>query len=206
MATDSFAAANRACEVSQESKLCSTNGMSAVVRPDWWCYPLQCSAGHPWAPGRVTVGWMPCDCPNAAANKVLGHLWVRCRAVGCPSIWYRPWHEPSGTRPTRDALGRAASQLHRSGTSDTGRSAMRAIQPDPWLDGAHAGLDLAQPEWNQAVSRTAASAPPSSPRIEPIWATWSGRLERSHIRTPMPSSSQTRATYGVHLRMPGGAG
>jgi len=68
--------------------------MSSVVRPDWWCYPLQCPAGHPWAPGRITVGWMPCDCRNAQANNVLGHLWVRCRADGCRSIWYRPRHEP----------------------------------------------------------------------------------------------------------------
>src|SRR5215469_11672528 len=67
--------------------------MSAVARPDWWSYPLECAAGHPWGPGRVTVGWMPCDCPNARANRVLGHLWVRCRAEGCSSIWYRPRHE-----------------------------------------------------------------------------------------------------------------
>jgi hypothetical protein len=88
--------------------------MSAVVRPDWWCYPLQCPAGHPWAPGRVTVGWMPCDCPNAAANNVLGHLWVRCRADGCPSIWYRPRHEPPDARtpyarPIREALAAPAT-------------------------------------------------------------------------------------------------
>ena len=36
---------------------------------------------------------MPCDCPNARANRVLGHLWVRCRADGCTSIWYRPRHD-----------------------------------------------------------------------------------------------------------------
>jgi hypothetical protein len=67
--------------------------MSAVVRPDWWCYPLQCPSGHPWAPGRVTVGWMPCDCARALSSGLLGHLWVRCRAHGCPSIWYRPQHD-----------------------------------------------------------------------------------------------------------------
>jgi hypothetical protein len=37
---------------------------------------------------------MPCDCPNTVASNVLGHLWVRCRAEGCPSIWYRPRHQP----------------------------------------------------------------------------------------------------------------
>src|SRR5262249_29961570 len=72
---------------------CSTTRVSAVVRPEWWSYPVECAAGHPWAPGRVTVGWMPCDCPNSRANGVLGHLWVRCRADGCSSIWYRPRHQ-----------------------------------------------------------------------------------------------------------------
>lgn len=38
---------------------------------------------------------MPCDCPNTVASNVLGHLWVRCRAEGCPSIWYRPRHQPA---------------------------------------------------------------------------------------------------------------
>jgi hypothetical protein len=39
---------------------------------------------------------MPCDCRNAQASKVLGHLWVRCRAEGCPAIWYRPAHRHDG--------------------------------------------------------------------------------------------------------------
>ncbi|HSZ45652.1 MAG TPA: hypothetical protein VK823_09970 [Streptosporangiaceae bacterium] len=70
--------------------------MSAVTRPDWWWYPLACSAGHPWAPGLVTVGWMPCDCASALAAEGFGHLWVRCRAPGCSSIWYRPPHQSPG--------------------------------------------------------------------------------------------------------------
>jgi hypothetical protein len=107
-ATDNFCAADRDCTVPRGSKLCSTIGMSAVVRPDWWCYPLQCSAGHPWAPGRVTVGWMPCDCPSARAHGVLGHLWVRCRTEGCPSIWYRPRHElPEAGAPRASLISEA---------------------------------------------------------------------------------------------------
>jgi hypothetical protein len=43
--------------------------------------------------GLVTVGWMPCECPEAQAGN-LGHLWVSCAAPGCPSIWYRPAHSP----------------------------------------------------------------------------------------------------------------
>ena len=74
------------------SNVCSTLWMSSIWRPDWWCYPLECAQGHPWGPGRVTVGWMPCDCESALAGNQLGHLWVRCRTNGCPSIWYRPRH------------------------------------------------------------------------------------------------------------------
>lgn len=100
--------------------------MSAVARPDWWCYPLECPAGHPWAPGRVTVGWMPCDCPAALAREVLGHLWVRCRAEGCPSIWYRPRHESSAPRgpgidltaARRMALAESARQRQLPGAWD----------------------------------------------------------------------------------------
>ena len=40
-----------------------------VQRHDWWCYPLQCRNGHPWAPGRVNVSWMPCDCGPAQAVR-----------------------------------------------------------------------------------------------------------------------------------------
>src|SRR6185437_295962 len=66
-------------------------------RPEWWSYPLTCPAGHPWAPGRVIVGWMPCDCPGAMLEPGRGHLWVRCRAAGCDGIWYRPEHSsPAG--------------------------------------------------------------------------------------------------------------
>jgi hypothetical protein len=78
------------------SNMCSTVVVDSVTRPDWWCYPLRCEAGHPWAPGRVTVGWMPCDCRNALATEGYGHLWVRCRAQGCDSLWYRPPHVKAG--------------------------------------------------------------------------------------------------------------
>ena len=63
-----------------------------VQRPDWWQYPHHCQHGHEWGPGRVIVGWMPCDCPGAMTEPGRGHLWVRCRADGCPAIWYQPAH------------------------------------------------------------------------------------------------------------------
>jgi N-acyl-D-amino-acid deacylase len=55
-------------------------------------------------------------------------------------------------------------------------------------------------------SSIAASVPPSSPRMEPICATESGRRAHSQASTAKPITSQTTATYGVHLRMPGGVG
>jgi hypothetical protein len=64
-------------------------------RPSWWAYPERCYHGHEWGPGQVTVGWLPCECPEAQAEN-LGHLWVGCQAEpGCTSIWYRPAHSPS---------------------------------------------------------------------------------------------------------------
>jgi len=65
-----------------------------VQRPDWWCYPLKCSHGHLWAPGLISVSWMPCDCAPALAKRErgAGHLRVSCRTPHCGSVWYRPAH------------------------------------------------------------------------------------------------------------------
>jgi len=72
-----------------------SNSSVDVRRPDWWKFPEQCSHGHPWGPGRVTVGWMPCDCPPVQHNGAgFGHRYVSCREPGCPSICYSPRHEP----------------------------------------------------------------------------------------------------------------
>ena len=68
-----------------------------VQRPNWWCYPERCANGHEWGPGRIIVGWMPCDCPPARAEREHGpgHMVVYCDAApGCRSAWYRPRHEP----------------------------------------------------------------------------------------------------------------
>src|SRR5580698_8701969 len=96
------------------SNLCSNTRMSTVLRPTWWSYPAQCPAGHPWGPGRVIVGWMPCDCPAVAREPGHGHLWVRCRATGCREIWYRPEHAGlrAGVARVRDIgqLGLAGGQ------------------------------------------------------------------------------------------------
>jgi hypothetical protein len=65
-----------------------------VRRPEWWCYPERCSDGHEWGPGLITVSWLPCDCPPAAARGGYfgaAHLAVYCDAEpGCGSVWYRP--------------------------------------------------------------------------------------------------------------------
>ena len=75
-----------------------TVGMTA--RPAWWSYPTSCAQGHEWGPGRVIVGWMPCDCPGAITASGMGHLWVRCHAAeGCSSIWYDPPHSPNQESP-----------------------------------------------------------------------------------------------------------
>ncbi len=69
-----------------------------VWRPDWWTYPTECRKGHPWAPGRIICGWMPCDCPGAMRHPGRGHLWVRCRGDHdhCAETWYEPRHSPAG--------------------------------------------------------------------------------------------------------------
>jgi hypothetical protein len=42
-------------------------------RPAWWSYPTQCSQGHQWAPGKVIVSWLPCNCePARQAGKLEG--------------------------------------------------------------------------------------------------------------------------------------
>jgi len=72
---------------------CSNCSMG-VRRPSWWFYPLECLNGHIWAPGTITVGWSPCDCPPAVAAhgevSGAGHLVVWCNQPGCNSRWYRP--------------------------------------------------------------------------------------------------------------------
>ena len=75
-----------------------------TTRPSWWSYPTHCASDHVWGPGLVTVGWMPCECPEAQAEN-MGHLWVRCRAVeGCSSVWYRPAHSPQPERRVGSSL------------------------------------------------------------------------------------------------------
>ena len=57
-----------------------------VQRPNWWCYPERCANGHEWGPGLITVSWMPCDCPPAAAAREHGpgHMVVYCHGAGVP--------------------------------------------------------------------------------------------------------------------------
>lgn len=77
------------------------DGGGAVTRPNWWNYPEGCQFGHPWGPGRVIVGWLPCSCDPArkAQQRGPGHLTVSCQAPGCRSVWYRPDHDPETATP-----------------------------------------------------------------------------------------------------------
>jgi hypothetical protein len=59
-------------------------------RPYRWRYPTECRNGHSWAPGLITVSWLPCLCAGPGST---GHLRVSCRADGCTSAaWYEPRH------------------------------------------------------------------------------------------------------------------
>jgi hypothetical protein len=62
--------------------------------PARWEWPEQCQAGHPWGPGRVIVGWQPCQCAAALAEPGKGHQVVCCHEPGCTSAWYKPRHGP----------------------------------------------------------------------------------------------------------------
>lgn len=56
--------------------------------------PTHCPFGHKLAPGRVLVGWSPCDCAGAAFG---GHRTFRCR--GCEpeqTVMYEPEHRGGG--------------------------------------------------------------------------------------------------------------
>lgn len=83
--------------------------MTEVTRPQWWRYPVQCPAGHPWGPGRVIVGWSPCDCPGAFQHPGQGHLWVRCGTQGCSAIWYKPRHGWLPAGGSSEPAGRPAT-------------------------------------------------------------------------------------------------
>ena len=72
-----------------------------VKRPDWWSryHPERCSNGHDWAPGKIIVSWMLCDCSPAQAAQAAGpagHVAVQCATPNCQSAWYKPRHAPKG--------------------------------------------------------------------------------------------------------------
>lgn len=91
------------------SQPCSSWSVATVPVPDWWNYPRTCPAGHAWGPGRVLVGWTPCNCPPALAAqpKGAGHLTVRCDSPGCTARWYKPRHESGADSLAR--FGRSSS-------------------------------------------------------------------------------------------------
>jgi len=67
-----------------------------VQRPGWWIYPRYCGNGHPWAPGRVLIAWLPCQRAPAreAQPRGSGHRTIACQAPGCDWTDYEPQHEP----------------------------------------------------------------------------------------------------------------
>jgi len=71
--------------------------MNETRLPNWWTYPAQCAAGHPWGPGKVIVSWQPCHCGPARAVLPTGsgHRTISCRAQGCGAIHYDPPHDPA---------------------------------------------------------------------------------------------------------------
>jgi MarR family transcriptional regulator, organic hydroperoxide resistance regulator len=153
--------------------------MSTLPRPTWWSYPAHCQVGHPWAPGLVIVGWMPCDCPAALREPGHGHLWVRCRAAGCREIWYRPEHTPLGAPgPAREAAGPARSQPGQAGLLTRRRDERDNRLVRLWL--TEAGRALQQPV--EAERR----------RIEELVTADLPAAEREQLLTRWPRSAARR--------------
>jgi hypothetical protein len=81
--------------------VCRTHVLITIMEerkpPAWWFYPLQCEQGHPWAPGKVLVSYVFCECPPVRAaygdQDGIGHLTVQCGEPGCRSKWYSPPHK-----------------------------------------------------------------------------------------------------------------
>jgi hypothetical protein len=62
--------------------------------------PQRCPFGHELGPGRVTIGWSPCQCQPAREaaelGRGLGHLRLSCRVCEEESrtaIFYEPAHD-----------------------------------------------------------------------------------------------------------------
>jgi hypothetical protein len=138
-------------------------GSVAIVPvPSWWDYPRGCPAGHPWGPGRVIVGWMPCDCHGVFRHPGRGHLWVKCGEQTCTATWYRPRH---GDGLTARSTGRGGRGLTR------GAAPGRTFTPD-----ATAAREAGGHERRRGG--TGPSRPGPAPAGDPILSqspTWPGR-------------------------------
>jgi hypothetical protein len=81
--------------------------MTAATRPDFGigvCPP----ADHELGPGRVLVGWAPCNCPSALGSHK-GHRTVQClgcKDEGYTTIWYTPEHVGTGGHVGAADMGR----------------------------------------------------------------------------------------------------
>jgi hypothetical protein len=92
----------------------------ALVRPAWWCYPLECANGHEWGPGRIIVSWQPCDCGPAARRAGVRRAAMRYVALsdgtstGGVVIAAGAYGELPGACPGRErqpARGASASRM-----------------------------------------------------------------------------------------------
>jgi hypothetical protein len=74
-------------------------------------YPERHANSHDWAPGRIIVSWMLCECQPAAAAREHGpgHLAIYGQAPGCRSV------------PARQATGAVQRSLPRQPLSASGR-------------------------------------------------------------------------------------
>lgn len=58
--------------------------------------PNTCPYDHPLVPGRILVGWAPCQCaPALAAGHGRGHRTTQCRACSDEhrtTVRYEPYH------------------------------------------------------------------------------------------------------------------
>ena len=94
------------------SNLCSSSMRSDVLLPEWWIYPTQCGNGHAWAPGKVIVSWLPCQCVgglrrDAPRQRAPEHLLPRAGVQQL--VCYEPPHDPdlaAGLRASRTMLAR----------------------------------------------------------------------------------------------------
>jgi len=74
--------------------ICDDGQMGATIWGDR-AKPTHCPAGHELKAPLLTLGWLPCACPEALGN-FNGHHFVTCLREGCRRTTYVPPHDPAG--------------------------------------------------------------------------------------------------------------